>query len=71
MRLTLYTIFGELVRTVLDTDKSQGGLYQDVEWDGRNGDGDVVSNGVYYLVLKINGSDGKTKVLRRKIGVLR
>ncbi|UCG51008.1 MAG: hypothetical protein JSW58_12505 [Candidatus Latescibacterota bacterium] len=71
VKLTLYTIFGELVRTVLDAHRPQSGLYQDTEWDGRNGDGDIVSNGVYYLVLEIKGSDGKTTVLRRKVGVLR
>jgi hypothetical protein len=39
----------------------------DMEWNGRNGDGDVVANGVYYFVVKTSQGDqkiGKLAVLR-------
>jgi len=38
-----------------------------MEWNGRNGDGDVVANGVYYFVVKTSQGDqkiGKLAVLR-------
>jgi hypothetical protein len=69
--MKLYTIWGDPVRTLVSTYVSQSGLHEDVEWDGRNGDGHVVSNGVYYLVLEILGRDGGKKVLKRKVAVLR
>ena len=40
---------------------------KDMEWNGRNGDGDVVANGVYYFVVKTSQGDqkiGKLAVLR-------
>jgi len=39
----------------------------DMEWNGRNGDGDIVANGVYYFVVKTSQGDqkiGKLAVLR-------
>ena len=46
------------------------GLHQDIYWDGRNGVGEMVMNGVYYLVLetRINGGERRYK---RKVSVVR
>jgi hypothetical protein len=69
--LKLYTLWGAPVLTMIDNESQPPGLYQNVEWDGRNGDGDVVNNGVYYLVLEIRGDDGANATLKRKVGVIR
>ena len=49
----------------------QPGLYQDVIWNGKNDEGDVVNNGVYFLVLEVRGNEGSYTTIRRKVGVLR
>lgn len=69
--LKLYTLWGAPVLTLIDNVVQPSGLYQDVHWDGRNGDGDVVNNGVYYLVLELRGENGQEATLKRKVGVIR
>ena len=69
--LKLYTIWGKPVATLLDNKNREPGLHQDVTWDGRNGDGDVVNNGVYYLVLEIREENGSNTSIKRKVGVVR
>jgi len=68
--LRIYTMEGHRVITLLDNASRNGGLYQDVWWDGRNGRGDMVINGVYFLVIreKINGREYE---FRRKVSVVR
>lgn len=69
--LRLYTPRGELVRTLLDGAALPAGLYQDVTWDGRNGRGDTVRNGVYVAELSVRADDGSSARLRRKVAVVR
>ncbi|NIM20224.1 MAG: DUF11 domain-containing protein [Candidatus Latescibacteria bacterium] len=69
--LELYTLWGAPVKTLLSNKLSNPGLHQDVVWDGRNDEGDVVNNGVYYLVLEIRAVGGQQSTLKRKVGVLR
>jgi uncharacterized repeat protein (TIGR01451 family) len=70
--LKLYTLWGARVKTLLDGESREPGLHQDVTWAGLNGDGDVVNNGVYYLVLEIKPSGGGTaRSITRKVGVVR
>jgi len=71
VRLKLYTLWGKDVATLLDGETRPAGLHEDVLWDGRNGDGDVVNNGVYYLVLEIDPAGGGTHTFKRKVGVAR
>jgi hypothetical protein len=70
--LKLYTLWGAPVKTLLDGESLQAGLHQDALWWGRTGDGDVVNNGVYYLVLDITpAGGGSSKSFKRKVGVVR
>ncbi|MDH3216605.1 MAG: Ig-like domain-containing protein [Candidatus Krumholzibacteria bacterium] len=69
--LKLYTVWGNHVRTLIDNKTQSPGLYQDVAWDGQNADGDVVNNGVYFLILEIHGANGSHAKFRRKVGVVR
>ena len=55
----------------IEDEAVQGGLHQDVACDGRNGEGNVVNNGVYYLILRVKGNDGRTTTVKRKAGVMR
>jgi len=69
--MKLYTVWGAPVATLVDSKSEDAGLHQDVKWNGRNGDGDVVNNGVYFLVLEIRGENGNNATLKRKVGVIR
>jgi hypothetical protein len=70
--LKLYTLWGAPVKTLIDGEKRPAGLHQDTEWTGYTGDGDVVNNGVYYLVLDVEPSGGgSTRTFKRKVGVVR
>jgi predicted outer membrane repeat protein len=69
--LKLYTLWGAPVATLVDNKTQDAGLHQEVRWDGRNGDGDVVANGVYYLVLEVREDGGDTVTMKRKVGVVR
>ena len=69
--LRVLTARGELVTTLLDGTSRGAGLQQADRWDGRNGRGDVVVNGVYVAELDIHLDDGTSKRLRRKLAVVR
>ena len=50
VRLKIYNILGQEVRTLLDENKTTG-VHQ-LEWDGRDGKGSVVSSGLYFYKLE-------------------
>ncbi|MCB1151119.1 hypothetical protein KDK88_06195, partial [bacterium] len=68
--LRVFTPRGEPVRTLLDGEERAAGLHQDVVWDGRNGQGDVVRNGVYVAEIVVRSVDGAV-TLRRNVAVVR
>jgi hypothetical protein len=68
--LRLFTLWGAPVKTLVDGQTLDAGLHQNVIWDGRNGNGDTVNNGVYHLVLEID-TDDSHKTIKRKVGVIR
>jgi hypothetical protein len=69
--LKLYTLWGAEVATLVDGQEKAAGLHQDIVWSGRNDGGDVVNNGVYYLVLEVDSNGGDSKTFKRKVGVIR
>ncbi len=69
--LVLYTPRGEIVRRLLDGVHRQAGLYQQDRWDGRNGRGAAVRNGVYLAEIRVRYDDGGTERLVRKVAVVR
>ncbi|HYJ31764.1 MAG TPA: DNRLRE domain-containing protein [Candidatus Binatia bacterium] len=69
--LRIWTPSGEGVATLLDRAPRGSGLHQADGWDGRNGRGDVVRNGVYVAELIVKYADGSTDRARRKVAVLR
>lgn len=68
VELTIYTLTGELVRNQLFAAGSTGGVAgpQMISWDGRNGSGAIVRDGVYLLVLTNNDS-GERVTLRQAV----
>jgi hypothetical protein len=69
--IRVWSLRGEVVRTVLDAAPRGGGLHQDAAWDGRNGKGEVVRNGVYVAEIAVAYDAGGSDVQRRKVAVSR
>jgi hypothetical protein len=53
VNLTVVTLQGE---QVWQQEVSAGSGFTDVKWNGRNDRGAVVAAGVYYVLLKVDGS---------------
>jgi DNA-binding beta-propeller fold protein YncE len=67
VEIRIYDLIGDLVwEKKISAGESPGGVAgpNEVEWDGRNGNGEYVSAGGYICLLKVGN-----KVLKRKIGV--
>jgi hypothetical protein len=69
--LRLLTPHGEPVATLLDGAVRAAGLHQEDRWDGRNGRGEPVFNGVYLAELSVRFDDGASDRLLRKVAVVR
>ena len=59
--LVLYDVMGERTATLIDNQTLQAGL-QRVSWDGRNGMGAYVLNGIYYAQLIVDGPKYMLKI---------
>jgi hypothetical protein len=69
--LVLWSVRGKKVRTLLDRTPLGAGLHQETTWDGRNGRGDLVVNGVYLAEIQATLDDGSREKAMRKIAVVR
>jgi hypothetical protein len=69
--LQVFTPVGQKVVTLLDQEPRDQGPQDVDEWDGRNGKGNVVRNGVYLVRLEVAYPDGRTEELLRKVAVAR
>jgi hypothetical protein len=69
--LRIFTLRGEPVATLLDGVVRPAGLSQSDVWDGRNGSGNVVINGVYVAELDVRFDGGTARRLHRKVAVVR
>lgn len=55
VRVSLYTVGGRLIRVFKDAPRAVN--YNELEWDGRDAEGDEVANGVYLYVIDAEGDD--------------
>jgi len=69
--LRLWSARGERVISLLDDAARGAGLHQTDAWDGRNGRGNVVTNGVYVAELIVHLDNGTNQRLIRKVAVVR
>lgn len=69
--LRIRTPRGEPVVTLLDGAALPAGLRQSDRWDGRNGRGEVVANGVYVAELEVTLDAGGHERVLRKVAVVR
>jgi hypothetical protein len=69
--LQIMTVRGEKVMTLVSSESRAAGLYQEDVWDGLNGRGVTVRNGVYVAELIAKYVDGTSDRVLRKVAVLR
>jgi hypothetical protein len=69
--LKIFTGRGKGVTTLLTDDWHPAGVHQSTLWDGRNGVGRTVVNGVYIAELVVKYDDGNSERLIRKVAVVR
>jgi len=65
--IKIYDAGSNLVRIVFEDIQQIAAEEQSVIWDGKNGDGDIVANGVYFFVIETSEAEravGKIAVLR-------
>lgn len=62
--MSVYTMGGDLVyeRTLPGGDAGTTAGPHEMEWDGRNGQGEVIRNGVYVCVLKAGGNSATFRI---------
>src|SRR5262249_38094603 len=69
--LRLATLDGDLVLTSLDRAPRAPGMQEADGWDGRNGAGRTVRNGVYVAELIAEFADGRRERAVRRVAVVR
>ena len=62
VRLTIYNIAGQVVRTLVDDAELEAG-YHTIDWDGRNQKGQAVTSGVYLYRLRAGSKTLVSKLL--------
>ena len=67
INISIYDAVGNLVINLIKNESVDSGMLKKFYWDGKNGNGDIVANGVYYLVIKTG--QGADKI--EKLAVLR
>ena len=72
VRLRIYTLSGGLVYEQRYERGGMGGTagHNEIEWDGRNGNGQAVASGGYILFIEAEGNGATMHTMRRKIGVV-
>jgi len=58
----VYNLSGEIIKTFEDELSLTGGWNIIAQWDGKNSAGNVVGRGIYFLYIKVEGTD---KTMRR------
>jgi len=65
--IKIYDVSGKVVRTLIDNISKAAQTEFSQRWDGKNGEGQVVANGVYFYVIQSSSGEravGKAAVLR-------
>jgi flagellar hook assembly protein FlgD len=64
VRITIYNLSGQVVRTLVDTQVQAG--YHITQWDGRSDQGMSVSSGIYYYRIET-----KSYTMTKKMALLK
>jgi len=61
VRLSLYNVSGQLIRTLVDGERAAGSY--SVTWDGRNDAGRDVASGIYLSRMEVGGFSAVRKLV--------
>ncbi|HPR18584.1 MAG TPA: T9SS type A sorting domain-containing protein, partial [Candidatus Cloacimonadota bacterium] len=64
VKLTVYNLLGQKVRTLVNEEKASGSHYE--IWDSKNDDGNQVGSGIYFYLLKAGSKTKAKKMLLLK-----
>ena len=64
VRIDIYNVIGQKVRTLVDEDQVAG--YKSVIWDGKSGSGNVVASGVYFARVQAGSFSEAKKMMLLK-----
>jgi hypothetical protein len=70
VQVRIYSVAGNLVKTINQTINSTGNRSFDIEWDGTDNFGRKIGRGVYIYDLNIKDSKGKKRSARQKLVLL-
>ena len=57
VQVSIFSVSGKLVKTILRTAASDGFRVTDIAWDGKDEYGDTLARGVYLYRIKVRGTD--------------
>jgi flagellar hook assembly protein FlgD len=66
----IFTVSGKLVKTIHQTQFSEGTVCDKIFWDARDEYGDKIGKGVYFYRLTVRNSKGETAEKIEKIAIL-
>ena len=55
--LVVYNVLGQKIKTVLNNETLEPGIYSNFGWDATNDLSQPVANGIYYLVMTVNATN--------------
>jgi hypothetical protein len=67
--IKIYTVSGRLIKEISVPDIPD--KFVAIDWEGTDGDGEKLANGVYLYKLTVTGDDGKTETAMGKLAVLK
>ncbi len=69
----IYNIVGESVRTIPIQSGAVGGSkgYNEIEWNGRNDQGNMCSSGIYIFLFRLNNEQGETIIEKGKVALIK
>ena len=63
--INIYTIGGRMIKTLAQSGRSFG--YNQIYWDGRDADGNVLANGVYFYKIAVKGQSGEASAVGKMV----
>tara|TARA_B100001250_G_scaffold367439_1_gene349479 strand:+ start:12 stop:863 length:852 start_codon:yes stop_codon:yes gene_type:complete len=64
VEISVYNLMGILVKNLINTNQNSG--YKSVIWDGTNNNGEMVSGGIYFYIIKTNTFSQTRKMILLK-----
>jgi hypothetical protein len=70
LRINIYTVAGRLIKQITKTSSELNYDFNRIYWDGKDADGDIPANGVYFYKIIIS-KDGQKENITQKMAIIR